>query len=396
MTHAQRIVILHKHYLPDPEIQAILLGRIVESLSKNHEIRVVCGQYSMEDAAGARRGVHRIFQFNETRSQLGVRAVNLVAYCFGAMAWMVRNRGTFDVVIVLSTPPVLWPCLVRLVSRAVTSKMIYYNVDIHPEGLRSGLVLGGGFVYHALQGIDRWTCNAADALVVISEDMRQLMVERGCDSARIIREPLIGVDDTDQARVEASTSRITELVYCGNVGKFQRLESVIRHVVTLADAGRDISLLVVGDGSERLRLEEYVRASGSGAVKFVGRVNRERAREYELAAGACVVSLAPGVVKSSFPAKYVGYLHAERPILALVDTDSFLARELESAGVGAVAPPDGLLSRFEEAIDQLERLPADLGLRAQRLFKEKYVTSASLEAWTALLDEMNTDTGAAT
>lgn len=119
----------------------------------------------------------------------------------------------------------------------------------------------------------------ARRIVTLSEFMRTEYLRHGFEESRVVCVPY-GGDRTATLPVEAPREIRGALVF---VGRLERLKGV--HVLLdalpsiAARAGRSVSLTVLGDGPERVRLEEQARRIMSAdtriAVQFEGRVTPE-------------------------------------------------------------------------------------------------------------------------
>src|SRR5699024_6155739 len=82
------------------------------------------------------------------------------------------------VVMCSTSPPVMLAAAVSLAARLKGARFIYHCMDIHPEiGALSG-EFRNPLVFRILQAVDRATCRRSAAVVVLSGDMRNALLER--------------------------------------------------------------------------------------------------------------------------------------------------------------------------------------------------------------------------
>src|SRR5207302_9151903 len=79
--------------------------------------------------------------------------------------------------------------------------------------------------------------------------------------------------------------------------------------------------------------------------------------EIYAAADLCAVTLAKGKGHTCAPSKLLGYMAAERPVIAIVDTDSATADWVRAAECGVIVPP-GDATAAAHAIRELMDSPA--------------------------------------
>src|SRR5699024_5609558 len=105
------------------------------------------------------------------------QAVNAVLFPVAVFFRVLISRG-YDVVMCSTFPPVLLGALVSLAARLKRAQFIYHCMDLHPEiGSLSG-EFRAPWVYRLLMRIDLRTCRRATAIVVLSDDMRDVLTAR--------------------------------------------------------------------------------------------------------------------------------------------------------------------------------------------------------------------------
>lgn len=117
--------------------------------------------------------------------------------------------------------------------------------------------------------LKRRSLAGADAVVAVSgaiaADLRARAPELRATRIAMIHNPV----DVAAIRAQADPARPVDGAYAVYVGKLEPNKGVSKLLVAIERAQLDWPLVVVGDGSERLRLEEAVRRSGRD-VRFVG------------------------------------------------------------------------------------------------------------------------------
>ena len=193
-----------------------------------------------------------------------------------------------------------------------------------------------------MRRVDTATCRRADAIIVLSGDMKRTLVQRdpalAAKIAVINNFDLRDVDETLSATPLERGSRL-RVVFTGNLGRFQGLVELADAV---AESGLPIELVLMGDGAVASALRERQREDLDGpAIRVLAHGSASEARALMRTADLGLVSLVPGVIRSAYPSKTVTYLAEGLPLLAVVDDDSELARTVTEHGIGhQVAPGD--------------------------------------------------------
>jgi glycosyltransferase involved in cell wall biosynthesis len=122
---------------------------------------------------------------------------------------------------------------------------------------------------------------AADAIVTLSEPMRDHLIGRGIPAERITVVPN-GVDTERFRPIDRDDALARQLRlgdgpvigYVTTLAPYEDIDTLVRATAELRRRGRGVRCLIVGDGIERDRLLELRRRTGTddGSVVFAGRV----------------------------------------------------------------------------------------------------------------------------
>ncbi|NJB69517.1 glycosyltransferase involved in cell wall biosynthesis [Desulfobaculum xiamenense] len=137
--------------------------------------------------------------------------------------------------------------------------------------------------------------------------------------------------------------------------KADGIETVIHACAELVRGGRDLMLIVTGDGPERDRLERLALNLMPGQVRFPGMI--PRAKLYEVFSAADIFAL-PGINEGLG----MMYLEAESCGLPVLATDGDCAPEVVEHGETGIIVPNGNAEEFTAA---LARLIDDAALRSR-------------------------------
>lgn len=183
--------------------------------------------------------------------------------------------------------------------------------------------------------------HAADAVVTLSDSMREDIIARGVDAERIhlipnaiADEALDVVPDRDGARRAlglSSTDRVVGLA--GTLNAYEGLDVLIEAVALLDDP--QVMVLIVGGGPQLDHLRNYAAAKGVKA-RFTGRVLPSEVHRYVAALDLyCLPRLATDVTCLVPPLKPLDALALSVPLLAS-DLPP-LAEIVDSSGAGWTA-----------------------------------------------------------
>jgi len=149
--------------------------------------------------------------------------------------------------------------------------------------------------------------------------------------------PELPLDDSRRAyQIDDSAFLV---LHTGNLGAKQKLENVLEAACCLRDLP-DVRFCLVGEGTEKARLEQHARHLGLSNVGFLPLLPRESIPSLLATANVLLLNQAARVVDMVIPSKLLTYLAAGRPVIAAVPSASEAARCLEQAGAGLVVAPE--------------------------------------------------------
>lgn len=336
--------------------------------------------------------INRLRLPKENKASKLLRIWGMSIFSYKLFIELLREKP--DVVMISTVPQVLGGLVIRLFTLLTRSKYIYHCQDIHPEIAKASGLLKNKFLYNILLSIDRSTCNNALYTVVLSEDMRKAMIERGCrpDNLVIINNfELIPPDNTNvPPNLPTSMTREKEkfrLIFAGNIGRFQRLETIIDTAHNLSDIA-DIEFVFIGEG---VAVEALKKRSGDlldRTVFFYGHQSIMIARQLISDSQLAIVSLNDDIYKYAFPSKTMTYLCEDSPLLVIVNTNSELAKIVRKENLGIVSAPEdiekitkGILSLYHD-----RNLLGQLKEAVKKYSNKNYRLDNVLPKWVSLFN----------
>jgi glycosyltransferase involved in cell wall biosynthesis len=213
------------------------------------------------------------------------------------------------------------------------------------------------------------TMLAADAVVTLAETMRADIVERGVPAERVFVVPN-GVDaetfspmPPDPAiRARYDLGERFVIGYISNLDHPREDHaSLIAATARLAESGRDVACLIVGDGTRREELETLARASGAAdRIVFTGQIPHDKVRAMYATIDAFVVPRTnERAARLVTPLKPYEAMAMARPLIV---ADLPALTEIAPDGVRSLAYPTGEPAGLAAAA---ARLMDDPGLAAR-------------------------------
>jgi len=390
-----KLLVLCPHFAPDAAPTGEVMTSIAAALTeRGHELHVVTSlpwyvHHRVEPGWGGRPWrtertswgrITRLHPFPTDKTNIPARAVAFGGFtAMAAVAALCTGRRP-DAVMVMSPPLPLglsgW--LTAVLRRA---PFVFNIQDVFPDVAVELGAISGRRVIAAASWLERFLYRRADAVTVLSEDLRDNVAAKlgGQRPERVEvipnfvdTERIAPADRENDYRREFGLEGRTVVMYAGNVGLSQSLDLVVTAARRLEDR-EDLVFVINGGGSA---LDDLRRdAAGLGNLRFVPMQPRERLPEVLAAADLHLVPLRTGLARSSVPSKLYSILAAGRPVLASVDPGTEVAATLDRAQAGVSVPPEdphAFCTALEALVDDPERLRA-MGVAGRR-FVESWVS----------------------
>jgi colanic acid biosynthesis glycosyl transferase WcaI len=381
------LLFINRSYWPDLEASGQLLTELCSDLAVAHRVTVIAGRPNFVASADPCRllqreqhsGVEILRVGNVTfskKSLLG-RILGLSSYLLLA-AWAAFCHRRADVIIVETDPPVLG-VLGAALKWWQRRPLVFYLQDLYPEvGMVTGRLRPG-----LLTSLLRWSTQLglqyADRVIVLGEDMRDRVLRRGIDPAKIAIVP--NWTDTRVMRPVARDNPLRRawgvdgrfvLMYSGNLGMAQSLDDLLQAARELQND--PVEFVFVGEGARKAELIAKAALWSLGNVRFLPYQPKEQLAESLGAADLHLIPLQRGLAGLIVPSKLYGILAAGRPYIAAVDEDSEVATVTAMGQCGLRIDPDTpdlLVKAIRWCLDHPQEL-REMGDRGRRLAEEQF------------------------
>ena len=373
------ILLLNEYFPPDSSATAKCAARIVEALTERHRVTVLCGRPSYDPAERHPRYLLR----REVRGPLAIERVGSTVYPRFQMRRRVSNYLSYlalavpraltirpDVVLAMTDPPI--EGIAGAIVARLTGLPFVYNIrDMYPDMAVGGKIVRAGSWTARWEAMHRWALRQAARIIVLGDDMRDRIIAKGVDAARVVvsRDGIeipedLPSSDNPVAREIRGNFRFV-LVHAGNLGFYGAWNTLVRAVQMLEDEG--VGLVFIGEGAMKTKIQEM--AAGCCAIRFLPYRPADEI-PFVLASGDMhVVTVERGLEGVVVPSKLYPILAAGRPVLGVAPEKTDIVRVIRRSGCGLAADPDDPQS-LANAIRGLLHTPEQIrhmGLRAREI-----------------------------
>jgi glycosyltransferase involved in cell wall biosynthesis len=169
-----------------------------------------------------------------------------------------------------------------------------------------------------------WIMSKADLVLPVSEKMKMDLMKKGISQEKMMIFPM-GVN-TSLSPKKVSGAHIREMfklnssptiIYVGTMVKNRELDFLLRVIAKVKEKKQNVKLLMVGDGDDRLRLEELSNSLGiEDNVIFAGQILRSQVPEFIASANVGVSPIPPvPIFKVGSATKIVEYMAMGKPVI---------------------------------------------------------------------------------
>ena len=253
------------------------------------------------------------------------------------------------------------------------------------SGLASALGMGGGAALKAIRALERTALNRADAVVVLSDAMREVLRELGVTRPVTVIPPHV---DADAVRpLPRPEGQPPTVLYSGAFARKQGLEQVLEMAGHLRSLRPDARVLLRGQGGIEEELKAQAAALGLSNVEFAPLAPKDKLAEGLAEGDVHLVPQKPEGAAFAMPGKAVTILAAGRPFVCTCLPGSALARLEAEAGAYLSTPPEQPLA-MAEAVAALLNDPARraaMGRRGRAWVEANATRRVALARYAALL-----------
>lgn len=396
------VVVLSQFYRPEPFLFAPAIAE--ELAASGFRVSVVTG-FPNRPGGKIYPGYRQCLGFSEyidgirihrtpliiNYSQKAVeRIANFLSFSLSALT-VSREIRDADAVYVYATPATVgipaqvWKLLFGI-------PYVLHVQDLWPESVTDSGMMGGGRISKiaaaTMKPWLRFLYGGAATLIAISPGMRDLLTDRGID-AEVCD---VVYNWADEATIKPKSSGTfskdgIQLLYAGNFGPMQDLETVVAAAASLEDV-EGFNLVMAGGGI----LEDRLKSQAASLVKtrFEGRLTRAEVSKLSERSDFQLVTLKDlPIFRTTVPSKLQASLAAGVPVITTVKGD--VSRLILEHDAGIVAEPgdvNALTEAFRRALSMTIEERARMGRNARSLYEKAMSKRSGLETIVSIMGKV--------
>lgn len=255
--------------------------------------------------------------------------------------------------------------------------LVYDIQDMWPDTLRATGMLNNPSALGLVGRVCDWVYRCADQVVVLSPGFKRLLVERNVPERKIE----VIYNWADESALSKPTGTLPanfperdrfKIVFAGNMGKAQALDTVLQAAEILQGRGSRVFFVMLGGGVEVNRLKERTNALALDNVVFLPAVPMAEVGAVLSAADTLLVHLRKDpLFEITIPSKTQAYMVVGKPLLMAVNGDA--ADLVKKSNSGLTAESENPVS-LADAAQSLADMPTfeleAMGVRARQFYQE--------------------------
>ncbi|MFZ7338152.1 glycosyltransferase family 4 protein, partial [Comamonas jiangduensis] len=255
--------------------------------------------------------------------------------------------------------------------------VVYDIQDMWPDTLRVTGMINNPKALNMVAHVCRWVYRRMSHIVVLSPGFKRLLLERGVPESKLS----VIYNWADEASLAAPVGQVStefatpeqfRILFAGNMGKAQALDTVLNAAALLQRRGSRVCWVMLGGGVEVERLKAEAAQRQLSNVVFLPAVSMAEVGAYLQSADALLVHLRKDpLFEITIPSKTQAYMAVGKPLLMAVDGDA--ADLVRQSGGGVVAESENAQA-LANAADRLAAMSSEdlatMGYQAQRFYHE--------------------------
>lgn len=327
---------------------------------------------SLEDRRGLT--VDTIVRKAVDKSNFIQRYINDIKYHFESVKYYKKVTDA-DVIYLQSNPTIYFPMiLIRLSMKKIP--IVYSIYDVFPGHAFDIGVITNKFLYNIFKWMQRPCYRWASAIVVLSEDMKDIVVKEGARpddvyvipawyDVRTARE--VPLEENQFIRKYNIDKTKFIVQYAGSIGYVFNYKTIIELAKRLK-SDKDIIFQMIGDGPAKEKFMAEANENNLTNIEFYPLQPIPLVPDVYSTCDVCIIPLKKGVIGNGTPSKAPILMACRRVILNCVENWSKYSKMFEDYDMGYavdVHDYDGMA----EAIRKIKENPEDTKRKIENAYK---------------------------
>jgi len=288
--------------------------------------------------------IHRVPTIPRGKSSYFLILLNYLGFIlFGIFFGLFKLRHKkFDIILVFASSPIFQILVGYAFKFTKKIRLITWVQDLWPENLEALKIINNKFILRVISFFTTLNYNLNDILIAQSQSFQKILKRR--TSKKVFFVPNFA-EDFETKQIKKNKSNKFIIIYAGNIGKAQKLITLIKAAKKL-NKNKRLFIKIFGDGVELKELKEYQIKNNITNVKFYGKVSKNKIYTEYQNANALYLSLAKNkFLNYTIPAKLQTYFSIKKAIIASGEGE--MEKIINKAKVGYCSKPEDVNSLYK-------------------------------------------------
>jgi glycosyltransferase involved in cell wall biosynthesis len=332
-------------------------------------------------------GINRLKYLQLSRRNCLGRLLNYFSFTFSVLTRIPRLRN-YKVIVIYSNPPIL-PLVSILANYLYNIKIVYVCYDVYPEIAKvTNSISANGIIDRTMQKINALLFPRLHAVISLSSEMKEFLLANrvGIESEKIVVIPNWYEDLYLKSQIEQIDKAVFTVSYFGNMGVCQDIDTIVE-AIKLLKGNQSIQFKFAGHGSKLDSLKKIVKENNLDSVVVYDFLHGDAYLEALNSSDVFLVSLEKGVSGLAVPSKTYSYMMSGKPIIAIIDENTDIARDLSDNNAGYVIN-SGDAESLVEALHILQKdisIRSEQGKNSRKIYLNKYSKDICLKKYISLI-----------
>ncbi len=395
-SHYRKIWLVTELFYPEEDSTAFVFTNIANYLTKEFDVRVICGPEFYNDTnkkiindikLNQNIIVYRSTSLKLDKNKLLQRIFRFIILSC-KLSYTLNKKLSKGEDVLIATNPAPLIILIGFLKYFKSFKFHILVHDVFPENTISAGIFQKktNVIYKLLKAVFDHAYRQADHIIVLGKDMKEL-VQNKTNNKNIISIIPNWADTKNITPLIRSNSLIKKwglekkiiLQFAGNIGRSQGLSEVVEALYLSKNT--NIHLLIFGSGAYASKLEQFVKENNIKNTSFHGNYSRMEQQQILNSCDIAIVSLSKGMYGLGVPSKTYNILAAGKPILFIGDLGSEISELVEKEEIGwsiDIRNKQQLIDFFSNLSSANFKGLSDMGAKARKLAEKTYSESKIL------------------
>ena len=354
-------------------------------LEAGHNVTVLTGNVDYKNAKKRfqKSGVHKenidginiiyVPVFTSFRGSTIKRFIFFISFVCSVLYYLLNNARSTDIIYGISTPLTV-PFICSVVARLFKKDFICEITDVWPDAaIHTGVVRNKMLIKMALI-MERFCYRSATKIICLTNGIAEILLSQKGVEKKKLAVVTNGVDTSLFKKIPISQKNIWRkklrikkgfcAMYLGAHGKYNSLHTIVEAAL-LTKENNKVTYLLVGDGDEKKKLQQYVLDHGLKNVKFWSSVPRNDAVEIlQLADCFILPNLKGKFFECNLPNKFFDYMATGAPIIVCGDVEA--GKIVKAHSIGATIAAENPVQLSSEILEMYGKQGRSINMHSGR------------------------------